>query len=567
MNKNDSIKRDILIELEKLSQENSTLKIQHEKDISEREIAEKSFTNEKNLLKSLMNNMPDNIYFKDFKSRFIRISKSQAILFGLNDPEQAYGKTDFNFFTEEHARKAFEIEMQIMKTGLPVIDLEEKETWPDGRETWVSTTKMPLLDDNGKIIGTFGISRDITSHKKAEKELLESEEKYHHLFNNSEIGMFRTLIDGSKILEFNEKYLKILNYTREELKDKSSADMWADKSERDKMIKLLKVQGYVTDFEFDLLNKQGDVRRCVTSLKLYSDGILEGSIYDITERKIVETELEKHRYHLEELVQQRTQEWNDAYDELQIQIEREKEVELMLEQSLGKEKELSEMQSRFISTTSHEFKTPLAAILSSIELLQRYSSKWDENKKKEHYNRIIESIEYLTKLLDDILTISRTESGKINFKPESVDLFQLISECEKDNKSLFTDKHEFHLNYNADGKSFRLDRKLMKFIFNNLLSNAAKYSPTGGKIRMTINQDQKQLIIEISDEGIGIPPEEVDKIFISFYRSKNTGTIEGTGLGLAIVKRAVDLHSGEITVISELNKGTIFNVMIPLNVA
>jgi PAS domain S-box-containing protein len=447
MNKTDKAKQELSVELEKLRQENAALKIQHEKDISERLKAQESLTDEKNLLRSLMNNIPDKIYFKDINNRFKRISNSLAILFKLNEPEQAYGKTDFDFFTEEHARTAFETELEIMKTGLPVVDLEEKETWPDGKETWVSTTKLPLLDNDGNIIGTFGISRDITEHK------------------------------------------------------------------------------------------------------------------------LVETELEKHRNHLEELVQQRTLEWNNAYDELQIQIAREKEVELMLEQSLEKEKELSEMQSRFISTTSHEFRTPLAAVLSSTELLQRYSSKWDENKKNEHYNRIIESTEYLTKLLDDVLTISRTESGKTSFKPESVDLFKLISECEKDHKSLLTEKHEFRLNYNLEEKKFQLDRKLIRFIFSNLLSNAIKYSPAGGIIGITLSQNQQQLIIEFRDEGIGIPPEEVLKIFDSFYRSKNTGTIEGTGLGLAIVKRAVNLHSGEITVKSELNKGTIFNVKIPLIVA
>jgi signal transduction histidine kinase len=224
------------------------------------------------------------------------------------------------------------------------------------------------------------------------------------------------------------------------------------------------------------------------------------------------------------------------------------------------------MQTRFISTTSHEFRTPLSAVLSSTELLQRYGAKWNDDKKKEHYNRIIESVEYLTKLLDDVLTISRSETGKISFKSESVDLFQLISDCEKDNKSLLTEKHEFRLNYNLEEKEYNLDRKLMRFIFSNLLSNAAKYSPEGGKIEMTINQNQQQLIIEICDEGIGIPLEEVDKIFDSFYRTKNTGTIEGTGLGLAIVKRSVNLHGGEIKVKSELNKGTTFTVTIPSNV-
>jgi signal transduction histidine kinase len=104
----------------------------------------------------------------------------------------------------------------------------------------------------------------------------------------------------------------------------------------------------------------------------------------------------------------------------------------------------------------------------------------------------------------------------------------------------------------------------MRFILSNLLSNATKYSPAGGKIKMTINQDQQHLIIEISDEGIGIPPEEVNKVFNSFYRSKNIGTIKGTGLGLAIVKHSIDALGGKIKVNSELNKGTTFIFKIPI---
>ena len=130
-----------------------------------------------------------------------------------------------------------------------------------------------------------------------------------------------------------------------------------------------------------------------------------------------------------------------------------------------------------------------------------------------------------------------------------------------------TEKHEVILDFTTDEKEFQLDRKLMKFIFNNLLSNAVKYSPDGGKIGLTIKTNKQYLIIEISDEGIGIPPEDVHKIFDSFYRSKNIGQIKGTGLGLAIVKRAIDLQNGEISVVNKLNKGTIFTVKIPLKVA
>jgi hypothetical protein len=134
-------------------------------------------TFERNLLSALMDNVPDHIYFKDADSRFIRISKAHAKSFGLEDAAQALGKTDFDFFTEDHARAAFEDEREIIRTGRPMVGVEEKETWPDGRETWVSTTKVPFSDSTGKVIGTFGISRDITERKQAEKLLRFADEK------------------------------------------------------------------------------------------------------------------------------------------------------------------------------------------------------------------------------------------------------------------------------------------------------------------------------------------------------------------------------------------------------
>jgi PAS domain S-box-containing protein len=130
--------------------------------------AEEKLAQEQYLLSTLLDSLPDDLYFKDRHSRFTHMSESHAKRFGLNDPAEALGKTDFDFFTEEHARSAFEVEQKIIATGQPVIDLEEKETWPDGRVTWVNTTKMPLLDQAGNIIGTFGISSDITDRKRNE---------------------------------------------------------------------------------------------------------------------------------------------------------------------------------------------------------------------------------------------------------------------------------------------------------------------------------------------------------------------------------------------------------------
>src|SRR5262249_3771288 len=143
--------------------------------------AEEALVQERYLLHALMDNLPDNIYFKGTSSRFLRVNKALATYFGLGDPADAIGKTDSDFFTEEHSGPAHADEQQIMRSGQPVVGKEEKETWRDGRVKWVSTTKMPYRDKDGKIIGTFGVARDITNLKLAEQALRTSEERFRNL--------------------------------------------------------------------------------------------------------------------------------------------------------------------------------------------------------------------------------------------------------------------------------------------------------------------------------------------------------------------------------------------------
>ena len=147
----------------------------------ERRRAEEALSHERYLLNALMDNLPDNIYFKDAAGRFLRINKALTTYFGLSDPAQAIGKTDFDFFTEEHAQPAYADEQEIIRTGHPVVGKEEKETWLDGRVRWVSTTRMPFRDKDGSIIGTFGVARDITRLKLTEGELRVSEQRWRSL--------------------------------------------------------------------------------------------------------------------------------------------------------------------------------------------------------------------------------------------------------------------------------------------------------------------------------------------------------------------------------------------------
>jgi PAS domain S-box-containing protein len=185
-------------------------------DITEHKQAEQALAQERDLLGTLMDNLPDHIYFKDRQSRFLRINRAHAIAFGLSDPGQAVGKTDFDFFAAEHAQQAYNDEQEVITTGKPMTAKEEKETWPDGRVTWASTTKMPFRDANGAIIGTFGVSRDITERKQAEKVLEERTAYLNTLIDISPVGI-AVLDKEERIQMCNPAFERLFLFSREEM--------------------------------------------------------------------------------------------------------------------------------------------------------------------------------------------------------------------------------------------------------------------------------------------------------------------------------------------------------------
>jgi PAS domain S-box-containing protein len=182
------------------------------RDVTERRRMEEALIEERHLLYTLMDNLPDAIYFKDHEGRFTRTNKANAKKFGLSDPSEAVGKTDFDFFSDEHARQACADEQEIIRTGQPVLATEEKETWPDGRATWVSTTKMPLRDAQGRIIGTFGVSRDITERKQAEQ----ARRFLACIVESSDYAIFGTAPDGT-IISWNAAAEALFGYAASEI--------------------------------------------------------------------------------------------------------------------------------------------------------------------------------------------------------------------------------------------------------------------------------------------------------------------------------------------------------------
>lgn len=223
-----------------------------------------------------------------------------------------------------------------------------------------------------------------------------------------------------------------------------------------------------------------------------------------------------------------------------------------------------EAQNRFVSMTSHEFRTPLSVIVSSAELLEAYSEKWGTENRRKHLERIDRAARGMTDLLDGLLLIGRTDAGHREFRPTDVDLDALATESVEAQRTRAKDGITIELTPSAHVGEVRMDGRLFRHVMDNLVGNAVKYSKPGGRVRVSVALRGELVRLEVADEGIGIPPEHLGKLFEAFQRAKNVGTVPGTGLGLAIVKRAVDQHSGTIEATSEVGVGSTFVVGIPV---
>ncbi len=232
--------------------------------------------------------------------------------------------------------------------------------------------------------------------------------------------------------------------------------------------------------------------------------------------------------------------------------------------ALVKEKELNQLKSHFISTASHEFRTPLTTILSSADMLETYGHKWAEQKKLEHLHRIQTAVGRMTHLLDDVLLVSKAEAGKLQFQPMPLDLAKFCCDLVKEMQLIAEADHTINFTIQGECSNVCLDERLLRHILTNLLSNAIKYSPIGSAIQFNLVCDEVVAIFCITDKGIGIPIADQEQLFQSFYRASNVGTTPGTGLGLTIVKQSVDLHGGKISVLSEVGDGATFTFTIPL---
>ncbi|WP_315790333.1 PAS domain S-box protein [Fischerella sp. JS2] len=405
----------------------------------------------------------------------------------------------------------------------------------DGSLFWNELSISPVFDTDGNCTHYVGIQNDITERKQSEIALMVSQQRQQYLLSATPAIIYTCKPYGDYDITFmSENVTAMLAYKAEEFTENSK--FWSDRIHPEdkshvftEMINLFQQGEYICEYRF-----------------LHNNG---NYIWVYDQSKLVRDDTGKPL----EIVGY----WTD--------INKRKQLEEELRTALEKEKELNELKSRFVTVISHEFRTPLSTILSSSELVEHYHHKWTEEKLLSHIHRIQNSVKHMTDMLNDVLVIGKAEVGRIDFKPTLLDLVEYCRDLLQELQQDVNTEHAIAFDCEYESISCHMDQKLLGHILRNLLTNAIKYSSNNSIITFTLTYQAGQVVVfEIKDKGIGIPQEDLPRLFESFHRAANVGNIPGTGLGLTIVKKCIDLQHGEIFVNSEVGVGTTFTVILPL---
>lgn len=441
----------------------------------------------------------------------------------------------------------------------------EDEGWrvrKDGSVFWANVVFTVLKDNKGEVVGYGNVTRDITRRRKIEDEIkrLNKELESRLQKSQSEISDYKHALDESSIVAItdqkgiithvNENFCKISKYSRQELLGQDHRLINSGYHSKDFIRNLWVTIANGKIWRGELKNKAKDGTYYWVDTTIVPFLNEKGKPYqylairsDITQRKLAEEELLKANEDLEKKVRERT---------------------LQLTEALEREKELNEMKSRFVSVASHEFRTPLSAILSSTSLIEHYTAPEQAEKRDKHIDRIKSSVKNLTDILNDFLSLEKLEQGKVEAHTVEFDLKEFIEDVIEEMEGMIK-KKEQRVNYVYEGDAnANQDKKILRNVLLNLLSNAVKYSPEEKEIHVMAHVKNGKAAISIRDEGIGIPIEAQKHLFDTFFRAKNATNIQGTGLGLNIVKRYVELLDGTIDFLSKEDEGSTFTVQFPL---
>jgi len=500
-----------------------------------------SLRKERDLLQVLMENIPDLIYFKDINSRFLRINKAKAIEIGLNNPHDAIGKSDFDFYENEKATNKLKDEELIFSSGTNLISKEEKITHTNGKDVWISTTKSPIKDDKGKIIGLVGISRDITGQKEIVQKL------------NEERDFLQVLMD----------YIPYTIY----FKDLECRFTKINKAQA-KMIGVEKPEDAIGKTDFDFFQEQH-------AKAAYED-----------EKKILSTGFPL----LEKVEKLKDAEGNDRWVSatkipvkdnygnitglvgISIDITEKRIAEEKLRESKEKAEESDRLKTAFLANMSHEIRTPMNGIIGFSNLLR--NPELNEDERQDFLNHITSCGNTLLNLIDDIIDISKIEAGQIKIRIAESNINDILDELHDSFNAakLREDKGQISLIKKADLSDERsvtyTDPFRLRQVLSNLIGNAIKFTLKGSIEFGYTLEPNDNLKFFVKDTGIGIPKDKQKIIFERFGQVLDSNFYinqKGTGLGLAISSNLVKLLGGKMWVSSEPGIGSEFYFTLPYN--
>lgn len=446
-------------------------------------------------------------------------------------------------------------------------EMEKRYVNKTGQLIWAWLTRSLVRDSEGRPLYFITQSLDITRRKEIEQALRESEQKYRLLARNFPKGAIilfdralRFIVaEGENLIEGGRPNQYYIGKTLWEAFSPDQAAQLAPHYQA-------ALAGQEYGFQHEVSQSGKIYNTQVVPIKNDLGEVTAGMLVsqDITELSRANRQILELNLRLEQRVQERTEQLAQANQELVAEIQNRARLEQELKIALYREKELNELKNRFISMTSHEFRTPLSIIQSSAELLRLYGSHWTEDKKNELFERIDNATIRMVRLLDDVLLIGNAQSGNLKLSLKSMDLVNFCRNIVTEIKSGPEVRHEINFIQGVPSLIGLFDEKLLWQIVSNLLSNALKYSPDKQPVYLELDNWDQEAVIIVRDKGMGIPPEDLPRLFDDFHRGTNVGTIQGTGLGLAIVKQSVEIHGGSIAVESKLGFGSTFIVKLPV---
>ena len=396
----------------------------------------------------------------------------------------------------------------------------------------------PITNKRGVVTNFIGVQNDVTERVRAE----EARNHLATIFDESLNEIYVFDAESLLFLNVNRGALENIGYKISELRNMTLMDLKSDMDEEQFRIKyadvLIKKDQEQLDYEATFVRKDGSTYPVMVHLQrseLKEKMVFVAIVVDITEQKNYTIKLEK-------TVRERTEQ---------------------LQEALSKEKELNELKTKFLSLVSHEFKTPLSGIATSIMLLEKYKLSEEQSKRDKHIEIVKDKLNYLNTILNDFLSIERLESGTYNYTFSDFKLSKVINEVVYNANMLLKQGQRINYPLDIDDITIFQDERILELILSNVLQNAVKYSGENTVIDIRVTDQKEAIIFEIKDQGIGIPKKDLDNVFTRYYRAENVLNMQGTGIGLNIVKTHLENLGGSISLTSAENKGTLVTLSIP----